>query len=69
MGHISIYVYNKKAPVREYVDDYIRNKTATTTFCNINLCKKKVPVLNNTDLLMLKRKQMSQTPQTEQIKT
>ena len=35
--------------------DYIRNKTATTTFCNINLCKKKVPVLNNTDLLMLKR--------------
>jgi len=26
-GHISIYVYNKKAPVREYVDDYIRNKT------------------------------------------
>ena len=27
LGHISIYVYNKKAPVREYVDDYIRNKT------------------------------------------
>jgi len=26
-GHISIYVYNKKAPVREYVDDYMRNKT------------------------------------------
>ena len=26
-GHISIYVYNKKAPVREYVDDYIRKKT------------------------------------------
>ena len=26
-GHISIYVYNKKAPVREYVDDYIRQKT------------------------------------------
>ena len=26
-GYISIYVYNKKAPVREYVDDYIRKKT------------------------------------------
>ena len=26
-GYISIYVYNKKAPVREYVDDYIRNRT------------------------------------------
>jgi len=26
-GHISIYVYNKKAPVREYVDDYIRKNT------------------------------------------
>ncbi len=26
-GDISIYVYNKKAPVREYVDDYIRNRT------------------------------------------
>ena len=27
LGHISIYVYNKKAPVREYVDDYVRQKT------------------------------------------
>ena len=26
-GFISIYVYNKKAPVREYVDDYIRKNT------------------------------------------
>jgi len=26
-GHISIYVYNKKAPIREYVDDFIRKKT------------------------------------------
>lgn len=26
-GHISIYVYNKKAPIREYVDDYIRKTT------------------------------------------
>ena len=26
-SYISIYVYNKKAPIREYVDDYIRKKT------------------------------------------
>ena len=26
-GFISIYVYNKKAPIREYVDDYVRKKT------------------------------------------
>ncbi len=26
-GYISIYVYNKKAPIREYVDDYIRKST------------------------------------------
>ena len=26
-GFISIYVYNRKAPIREYVDDYIRKKT------------------------------------------
>ena len=26
-GHISIYVYNKKAPIREFSDDYIRSKT------------------------------------------
>ena len=26
-GFISIYVYNKKAPMREYADDYIRNIT------------------------------------------
>ncbi len=26
-GLISIYVYNKKAPIREYVDDFIRKKT------------------------------------------
>jgi len=28
-GFISIYVYNKKAPVREYVDDFIRKKTTS----------------------------------------
>lgn len=26
-GLISIYVYNKKAPIREFADDYIRSKT------------------------------------------
>lgn len=26
-GYISIYVYNKKAPIREYADDYIRKIT------------------------------------------
>ncbi|CAD6516859.1 SAM dependent methyltransferase [metagenome] len=26
-GHISIYVYNKKAPIREYADDHIRKTT------------------------------------------
>jgi len=26
-GCISIYVYNKKAPIREFADDYIRSKT------------------------------------------
>ena len=30
-GYISIYVYNKKAPIREYVDDYIREKTVKMT--------------------------------------
>ncbi len=27
-GEIAIYVYKKKAPIREYVDDYIRHKIA-----------------------------------------
>ena len=26
-GNILIYVYNKKAPIREFADDYIRSKT------------------------------------------
>jgi len=30
-GVISIYVYNKKAPVREYVDDHIRKTTVNMT--------------------------------------
>ncbi len=27
-GEIAIYVYKQKAPIREYVDDYVRNKIA-----------------------------------------
>jgi ubiquinone/menaquinone biosynthesis C-methylase UbiE/uncharacterized protein YbaR (Trm112 family) len=34
-GHISIYVYKKKAPIREYVDDFVRN---TTTNMTVNEC-------------------------------
>jgi ubiquinone/menaquinone biosynthesis C-methylase UbiE/uncharacterized protein YbaR (Trm112 family) len=30
-GFVSIYVYNKKAPLREYADDYIRSKTTKMT--------------------------------------
>lgn len=26
-GHISVYVYNKKAPMREFADDFIRGRT------------------------------------------
>ncbi len=31
-GEIAIYVYKKKAPVREYVDDYIRNKISGLSY-------------------------------------
>jgi len=34
-GHISIYVYKKKAPIREYVDDFIRKITTNMT---VNEC-------------------------------
>ncbi len=35
VGYISIYVYNKKAPIREFADDYIRSKT---TKMSVNDC-------------------------------
>ena len=41
-GHISIYVYNKKAPVREYVDDYIRSKTVKMSVKDCNDFSKKM---------------------------
>jgi SAM-dependent methyltransferase len=31
-GEIAIYVYKKKAPVREYVDDYVRGKISELTY-------------------------------------
>ena len=34
-GHISIYVYKKKAPIREYVDDFVRKITTSMT---VNEC-------------------------------
>ncbi|MEM3065451.1 MAG: methyltransferase domain-containing protein [Candidatus Nitrosotenuis sp.] len=34
-GHISIYVYKKKAPIREYVDDFVRRVTTNMT---VNEC-------------------------------
>jgi SAM-dependent methyltransferase len=33
-GRIAIYVYKQKAPVREYVDDYIRQKIASEQYEN-----------------------------------
>jgi len=30
-GYVSIYVYNKKAPIREFADDYIRSETTKMT--------------------------------------
>ncbi len=36
-GKISIYVYNKKSPIREYVDDYIRK---TTVNMSVDECMK-----------------------------
>lgn len=31
-GEIAIYVYKKKAPVREFVDDYIRNRISSLSY-------------------------------------
>lgn len=39
-GEIAIYVYKKKAPVREYVDDYVRGKISGLTYEEaIQVCK------------------------------
>ena len=35
--------------------DYIQNKTSSATYCNANICNKKIPVLSNSDLILLKR--------------
>ncbi len=54
-GHISIYVYNKKAPVREYVDDYIRNKTVKMSVKECTEFSKQMAFLGKS-LAQLKKK-------------
>ena len=54
-GHISIYVYNKKAPVREYVDDYIRNKTVKMSVKDCTEFSKQMAFLGKS-LSQLKKK-------------
>ena len=67
-GHISIYVYNKKAPVREYVDDYIRQRTIKMSVAEctefskdmahlgkaLSKLKKKITIPNDIPLLGVK---------------
>lgn len=39
-GEIAIYVYKQKAPVREYVDDYVRDRIAAMSYEEaMNTCK------------------------------
>lgn len=39
-GEIAIYVYKKKAPIREYIDDYVRDKIATLPYKDaIKVCE------------------------------
>jgi SAM-dependent methyltransferase len=39
-GEIAIYVYKKKAPIREYVDDYIRGKISRLSYQEaISVCR------------------------------
>ncbi|RDJ32152.1 MAG: methyltransferase domain-containing protein [Crenarchaeota archaeon] len=54
-GHISIYVYNKKAPVREYVDDFIRKKTVKMSISECVEFSKDMAVLGKS-LSKLKKK-------------
>ncbi len=67
-GHISIYVYNKKAPIREFADDYIRAKTTrmsveecvefskdmTELGKSLAMLKKKITIPRNIPLLNIK---------------
>jgi ubiquinone/menaquinone biosynthesis C-methylase UbiE/uncharacterized protein YbaR (Trm112 family) len=67
-GLISIYVYNKKAPIREFADDYIRSKTTKMsvkdciTFSkemtllgkNLSKIKQKIKIPNDISLLNIK---------------
>jgi len=67
-GFISIYVYNKKAPIREFADDYIRSKTTKMSVkdCiafsremavlgkNLSKLKQKIKIPNDISLLNIK---------------
>ena len=67
-GYISIYVYNKKAPIREFADDYIRAKTTkmsindcitfshqmTNLGRNLSKLKQKIKIPNDIPLLNIK---------------
>nr|AIE93106.1 SAM-dependent methyltransferase [uncultured marine thaumarchaeote AD1000_31_G03] len=54
-GHVSIYVYNKKAPIREYVDDFIRKKTVKMSVEECTEFSKDMALLGKS-LSKLKRK-------------
>jgi len=67
-GFISIYVYNKKAPIREFADDFIRSKTTkmsvkdcidfsremTILGKNLSKLKQKIKIPNDILLLNIK---------------
>ena len=54
-GHISIYVYNKKAPMREYADDFIREKTIKMSISECTQFSKDMAILGKS-LSKLKKK-------------
>ena len=54
-GHISIYVYNKKAPLREFADDFIRQKTVKMSVSECTEFSKDMAILGKS-LSKLKKK-------------
>ena len=54
-GEISIYVYNKKAPIREFSDDHIRKTTVNMSFDNCMEFSKDMAILGKS-LSKLKKK-------------
>jgi len=55
LGEISIYVYNKKAPVREFSDDHIRKTTVNMSFEDCMKFSKDMAILGKS-LSKLKKK-------------